>query len=107
MSGIMENSLTAYSNKEEIATSHKAFRAYIDVHSKINSQLSEIDILMIRECIEEDKITVGELDKAIIQAYKDPERYGKVEWNHVWKWVKINREEFNPEIFQQRKGMYR
>lgn len=87
----MENSLTNYSHKEEIATSYKAFKAYIDVHSKINPNLSETDIVMIKRCIEEDQITVAELDYAIMQAYKDPERYGKVEWNHVWKWIRIKR----------------
>lgn len=89
----MSNSLTAYTHKEEIATSYKAFKAYIGVHSKINPNLSETDIMMIKQCIEDDNITVGELESAIKKAYKDPERYGKVEWNHIWKWVKHEREE--------------
>ena len=95
----MTNSLTSYSRKEEIATSYKAFKAFIDTFGKINPNISETDILMIKECISDDQVTVEELQYGVKQAYKDPERYGKVEWNHVWKWILKFREHkpFNPE----------
>ena len=86
----MTNSLTNYS-KTDLASSKEKFKAYIDLHLKINPNLTETDIVMIRECISDDDITVAELEYAIKQAYKDPDRYGKVEWNHVWKWVQNKR----------------
>lgn len=104
----MSNLLIDYTHKEEIATSYKAFKAYIGVHSKINPNLSEMDIMMIKQCIEDDLITVGELELAIKQAYKDPERFGKVEWNHVWKWVKKKRDEtFNPKYAKQLQNAFK
>lgn len=86
------NSLTNYSHKEEIATSHKAFRAFMETFGKINPNLTETDIFLIKECISDDNINIAELEYAIKAAYKDPDRYGKVEWNHVWKWVKVLRD---------------
>lgn len=94
----MHNSLINYTNKEEIAVSRDAFKAYIELHSNINPDLSEADILLIKRCIEEEDIRVRELEKALLNAYKDPERYGKVEWNHVWKWVQVVRQNRGAEL---------
>lgn len=87
----MKNSLIAYSNKEEIAENGESFKAFIAVFKEVNPNISKTDIVMIKECIADDKITVSELETGIKNAYKDPDRYGKVEWNHIWKWVKIKR----------------
>ena len=88
----MNNSLIAYSKKQEVAKNGESFKAFISLFKDINPNLSKTDVVMVKECIEDDKITIAELEKATKQAYKDPDRYGKVEWNHIWKWVKSNRE---------------
>lgn len=88
----MNNSLIAYSNKDEVAKTGESFKAFISVFREVNPNISKTDVILVKECISDDNITVGELDYAIKQAYKDPSRYGKVEWNHIWKWVKQGRE---------------
>ena len=100
------NSLTNYSHKEEIATSHKAFKAFIETFSKINPNLTETDIYLIKECIDDDSINISELEYGVKAAYKDPDRYGKVEWNHVWKWIKHLRSPKKEKEFDPSKSAY-
>ncbi|HSH25621.1 MAG TPA: hypothetical protein VLA13_08810, partial [Massilibacterium sp.] len=58
-----------------------------------------------KQCIEDDNITSGELEYGLVHAYKDPERYGKVEWNHIWKHILKKREEFTSEMYDKIHGV--
>lgn len=98
----MTNSLANYSDKSQVATNEQAFRAFIDTFQEINASLTSADVIMIKECISDDNIKVSELEHGLKQAYKDPKRYGKVEWNHIWKWIEIQRSEGSVKVDMRR-----
>jgi len=81
------NSLINYTNDQQLAHQKEVFKSFIKLWQSVNSNLSDKDIALTKRCIADDNITAKELDYGFINAYKDPDRYGKVEWSHIWKHV--------------------
>jgi len=90
------NTLIRYTNEDDLALKRDIFTSFVEIWSDINPKLNNIDYKIAQNCIEEDGITAGELERALLKAYKDPDRYGKVEWNHIWEHIKSNREDTKP-----------
>lgn len=77
------------------ASEKQVFTSFVEAFSKINPSLDDLDLVIIKRCMEQDEITAEELEYGFMQAYKDPKRYGKVEWNHIWKHIKAKRDKHN------------
>ena len=76
-----------------LAVEKDVFRSFIEQWAGINPDITEADCDLVKECMQDDNIEASELAKAMKQAYKDPNRYGKVEWNDIWKHIKSQREQ--------------
>lgn len=79
------------STNNTLATSKEPFKAFLKVLQSINPSLSEQDILLIKQSMQNHDVLAKELEPAIAAAYEDPDRYGKVEWNDIWKHIQQNR----------------
>lgn len=90
---ISSSSLIHYTRNDVLATDEPIFKSFIKTWCGINANITETDCEFAKICIEKDEIRSGELKVALIEAYKDPNRYGKVEWNDIWKHIKRKREE--------------
>ena len=90
------NSLIHYTNenKSELVSENEGVsKNFISLISEINPNLTKQDILLTKMCIEKYKITRKELADAVLGAYADPERMGKMEFKHVWDHIRSKREQ--------------
>lgn len=88
------NTLIHYT-KDELASSKECFRSFIELWTGINANITETDCKIAKRCLEDDAIKAKELEFAIMEAYKDPNRYGKVEFNDIYKHIKSKRDQYS------------
>lgn len=94
----MSNSLIPYSSSSVVSQNKQAFEKFISVMKELNSTLSETDIFLIKQSMERHYVTVDQLNTAIVQAYEDPERMGKMQWNHIFKHLPQSRKNDEPKM---------
>lgn len=79
-------------SKDEREVNEEQFDKFIQALSDMNSDLSGTSIKLIKGCIDRHKITPKELNDGFMDAFEDPDRYGKMEWNDIWKHIHKQRE---------------
>lgn len=66
-------------------------KSFLRLLGSQNKDLNNVDLRAINICINQDEVTAKELEDGFLAAYKDPTRYGKMQWRHVWKHILANR----------------
>src|SRR5699024_1062423 len=83
------------STSDKPAKSKEISSGFINAMNKVNSSINDLDVALMKECVEDDNITAYELRKGFLKAYKDPDRDGAIEWNDIWKHIKAGRDGIN------------